>query len=445
MNFKIVWYRWALVAAVGVGIGALACGGDGGTGPGTKVGGGIDSIPASVQVTLSLDTLDAIGATSQASATAANDSGRTLSVTFTYTSSDVAIATVDDNGLVTAVGNGDVSITATVQSVSDNALLAIAQRATSVTVSPASPAAINPGETQQFTAEAFDANSNAISGVNFLWVSSNHNVATVDQSGLATGHAGGTVSITAAGQGEPGSASLQVTGVQFGNPSQVVFTVQPSGGTAGEAFSPAVEIELRDAQDRIVTDSRDPVTLSINNNSGSLYGTKTVNAVNGIVSFSGLWVDKVGSGYTLTASSGTLTPDESGGFDIAPAAASGLEFSTQPPDIEGNDVFTAEVRITDAYGNVVTGATEPITVEIDRRGTFGANANLFGTPTIAAVGGVASFTDLKVDVPGSGYTLSARSGTFSPASSSEFQVSLTFAQIDGGWDHTCGVTTNGSA
>ncbi|MFD1808004.1 hypothetical protein ACFSHQ_07035 [Gemmobacter lanyuensis] len=45
------------------------------------------------------------------------------------------------------------------------------------------------------------------------------------------------------------------------------------------------------------------MTLAIGTNAGSgtLSGTKTVNAVNGVATFSGLSIDKAATGYTLTA------------------------------------------------------------------------------------------------------------------------------------------------
>ena len=69
-----------------------------------------------------------------------------------------------------------------------------------VEVSPSS-ATINSGAQQQFTARAFDSNNNQISGVVFSWASSDTNVATIDQNGLATGAAAGTTEIRATGRG----------------------------------------------------------------------------------------------------------------------------------------------------------------------------------------------------------------------------------------------------
>lgn len=82
--------------------------------------------------------------------------------------------------------------------------------AATVTVAPAT-ASIIAGSTQQFTATAKDANG-AIVATTFTWSSSNTAVATVDGSGLATGIAAGSATITAtSANGTSGSSALTVT------------------------------------------------------------------------------------------------------------------------------------------------------------------------------------------------------------------------------------------
>jgi hypothetical protein len=77
---------------------------------------------------------------------------------------------------------------------------------------------------------------------------------------------------------------------------------------------------VRDATGVLVPTSRDAVTLAISANpgSGTLSGTRTVNAVNGIASFAGLSIDQTAVGYTLRASSGSLTAATSAPFCVSP-------------------------------------------------------------------------------------------------------------------------------
>ena len=65
---------------------------------------------------------------------------------------------------------------------------------------PISPT-IDAGAKQQFTAKAFDAANQEVSGVIFAWQSSNTAVATIDQGGLATSSTVGVTQITASGRG----------------------------------------------------------------------------------------------------------------------------------------------------------------------------------------------------------------------------------------------------
>src|SRR5262249_7623431 len=56
------------------------------------------------------------------------------------------------------------------------------------------------GAKQQFTARAFDAENQEVTGVIFTWQSSNTSVAAIDQAGLATSSTAGKTQITATGR-----------------------------------------------------------------------------------------------------------------------------------------------------------------------------------------------------------------------------------------------------
>lgn len=78
-----------------------------------------------------------------------------------------------------------------------------------VSVSPAT-ATIKKGETQQFTATVTDANGDTVTDATIEWVSSDELVATVDETGLATGVEAGDAAINAAADGISGSAALTI-------------------------------------------------------------------------------------------------------------------------------------------------------------------------------------------------------------------------------------------
>src|SRR5439155_908344 len=70
---------------------------------------------------------------------------------------------------------------------------------------------------------------------------------------------------------------------------------------------------------------------------------------------------------------------------------------------------------------------------------------LAGTTTVNAVDGIATFADLSVDLPGSGYTLAVTASGLTGAASTAFAVHLTFATVSAGDNHTCGLTTSHAA
>ena len=92
----------------------------------------------------------------------------------------------------------------------------------------------------------------------------------------------------------------------------------PSDTPAGGTISPAVRVSVEDASGSVVATDNSNVTLAIGTNpaGGTLSGTRTVAAVNGVATFNNLSIDKAGVGYTLTATDGSLTSATSGTFNI---------------------------------------------------------------------------------------------------------------------------------
>ncbi|UCG86403.1 MAG: Ig-like domain-containing protein, partial [Gemmatimonadota bacterium] len=189
------------------------------------VTGGISTI----EVTPSAASLTALGETVPFSAVAKDGAGNVVSgVSFTWGSTDEAVATVSAAGVATAVGNGSVQITASAGGVTGSAGLTVSQAVSSIVVTPAVGNIPTIGGTLQFSAEARDANGNALTTQpTFFWASNNQPVATVDASGLATAQAEGSAQITATAGGAVGVANLTVAQTV----SSIVVT--PAAATLG--------------------------------------------------------------------------------------------------------------------------------------------------------------------------------------------------------------------
>ena len=211
----------------------------------------------------------------------------------------------------------------------------------------------------------------------------------------------------------------------FGTAAKLAFLTQPVGSSAGGVM-PAVRVAVQDAQGNIVANSTQSVTVAIGTNpaSGVLGGTLTVSAVNGIATFNNLSVSVASSGYTLTASGGTLTTGTSSAFTVtAVGPASKLAFSAQPSNVvAGASINPAiKVQVLDANGALVTSSSQQITLAVE---TNPGSGTLSGTVTINATGGEATFGNISINKSGSGYTLSASApGTsITNVSSSAFNV-----------------------
>ena len=295
------------------------------------------------------------------------------------------------------------------------------QTVVTVAVTPASPT-LTAGATQQFTFEARDADNVVVTNPPVLWVSNNHTVATISSTGLATTLTSGTAVISAVAKGTPGNATLTANPMA---PTKLVFTTQPANTTAGQSMA-SIQVAIQNPQNQTAsTDNTTQVTIAFGTNAGSgtLGGTKTVTVANGVASFTTLNVDRTGTGYTLTATSGTLTAATSTGFNITPAGASALAFIVQPSTVTaGSPISPAvQVEVRDGLGNRAVGANDPVAIAIGNNA--GPGGVLSGTKTVNAINGVASFSGLSIDRNGTGYTLAASSGSLTGATSAAFNIS----------------------
>jgi hypothetical protein len=149
-------------------------------------------------------------------------------------------------------------------------------------------------------------------------------------------------------------------------------------------------------------------------------------------------------------------------FQIDPASAGNLSgtvtgtcslaFSAQPGGAAAGNVIGSgfnssggpvQVEILDGTGHLATAATAPVSVAI---GSNPGPGSLSGTTTVNANAGVAPFSDLSINAPGIGYTLTATSPGIAATTSTDFTI---YGSI-GGCSTSCSgssssKTTTGSA
>jgi hypothetical protein len=213
-------------------------------------------------------------------------------------------------------------------------------------------------------------------------------------------------------------------------PAKVVFIQQPTSTAQGAFTSPAVTVAVQDAScNTVTTDNTTQITLAIGANSGSgiLSGTKTVTVVNGIATFSDLSINHATTNYTLVASSSELTSATSSSFNISPVLTQ-LGFVQQPTNGYTNTNLSPAitVQLLDANGELVSQSGVSITIAI---GANPSSATLSGTLTRTTTNGVATFSNLKINNAGTGYTLVASSSGLTAATSTTFNIALAPTQL----------------
>lgn len=176
---------------------------------------------SSVHVSPKVDTIyvtDTIRAADRVffSAFAVGKHGAVLPLTqFSWATSDPSIASVDSSGVVTPKTTGTVEITASADKIG-RATLVILPATMIVSVSPSIDTILvgdpidSTRDTLRLTATARDLSGALLTGVAFLWQSSETSVATVDNSGLVRAVGIGTTTITVSSSGHHGSAEVHV-------------------------------------------------------------------------------------------------------------------------------------------------------------------------------------------------------------------------------------------
>ncbi len=208
------------------------------------------------------------------------------------------------------------------------------------------------------------------------------------------------------------------------SPYELFFAQHPENTTAGETI-PSIVIEIQDSQGNLIEVATDEVTIDIDNDptsSATLSGTTTKAAIDGVVTFDNLSIDKAGEGYTLITTADGMESVTSSSFNILAGDPYQLFFEQQPTDIAINEEIDPPilVRIEDSQGNLVETATNEVTIDIDNDPT--GSAILSGTTSKAAIDGIATFDNLSIDEVGSGYTLIITAEGLENATSDTFDI-----------------------
>jgi hypothetical protein len=227
---------------------------------------------------------------------------------------------------------------------------------------------------------------------------------------------GGGVTATAAGlAGSP--VSFTSTAIAS-TAAKLAIVTQPANVAAGAGIAPSIVVQALDSVNNPVTTFAGSVSLAIGTNPGAatLGGTTTVTASGGVATFTGISLNKAGTGYTLVASAGGLTAIGTTTFNVTNGAAAALSVSggnNQTGSVVSALGSALAVTVTDAGGNPVSGVTVNWSVAGGggSLGTLSSVTNGAGvastTWTLGALAGLQSVTASAAGLAGSPATFSA--------------------------------------
>jgi uncharacterized protein YjdB len=290
-----------------------------------------------------------VGQAVQLTATPKDASGNPLSGrTVTWATTNGAVATVNSSGLVSAVTAGVATISAASEGQGGAAAITVtAVPVVSVTVSPPT-ASVQVGQTVQLTGTPRDAGGSPLSGRAVTWTTSNASIATVNASGLVSGVAPGSATITAMSEGQSATAAITVTAVP-------VASVAVTPATASMAVGQTVQLTAT------------PKDASGKPLSGRIVTWATTNAAVATVNGSGLVSGVAAGGATITATSEgqngsaaiTVTVVPVASVTVTPSTASAqvgqtVQLTATPKDAGGSPLSGRVVTWTTSNTSVAT-------------------------------------------------------------------------------------------
>jgi uncharacterized protein YjdB len=416
---------------------------------------------SSVQISVPSSTL-LVGVEMQATATPVDESGQPISgKTIAWQSANPSVATVNNTGVVKGINEGEVNISAIVDGMFASQRIAVKGRTpTAISITPGSPS-VTVGQQAQLVAKVLDQKGVEMTGQPIAWSSANAGVASISSSGVLSGIAAGSTTISVTSGTLSATAAATVV-----NAPVASVRVSPSSTTLTAGGSTTLTAEALDGSGNVLAgravswSSQSPIVATVNS-SGVLTavagGSTTINAT----------IEGKSGSVAVTVNTAPQTP-------VAAVAVS-LSKTT----LNVGETSQASATLTDAAGKTLTGrqvtwsSLDTSVAKVSSAGlvtAFGAGTvaimarseNVSGaaalnvnTPTLAAVSRV------RVDVPtqnlkvgesaqtvitlydAAGNVLSGRTITYSTEDPSVLSVSATGVVKGMGAGHTRMIATSG--
>lgn len=197
------------------------------------------------------------------------------------------------------------------------------------------------------------------------------------------------------------AAGLSADSLAFNVTGKLAFATVPSS-KANALFS--VTVNIQDGNGNPENHFTGPVNLTLSPQTmppgAVLTGLKTVNASSGAAVFNNLSLNVIGANYRLDAT-GAGAGAESNAFNIT----ADLAFAPIPTN-HATEPFTVTVTVKDGTGNALPTYNGPVYLTYNE-GSLGPAAYFFGQTTVNAASGLATFKNLMIDTPATGYSFTA--------------------------------------
>ena len=250
-------------------------------------------------------------------------------------------------------------------------------------------------------------------------VSAIDGIAVFNSTGLAGPAGTYTLIYTATLAVGPRSASQSIT---LAPGAAASYIVSPSASNPAVGTVVTITAQLVDSHNSPISSAGKVVTWSVTGQNGSFSAATSQTDASGraTVSYTADTVD--GKTGTITATDNSSISGSTTVMTVAGPAAK-LAFNVQPSAAGWRTVMQRAVVVTiqDRYSNTVTSGATPVTLSIDANP--GGATITGGGPIPGSTSGIATFPDLMLDQPGSGYTLRASSPGLTSATSATFDVS----------------------
>lgn len=374
-------------------------------------GGGVDLVvppqPPTVSVTSGTGATSIVSGSTLALVVQVRDGrGQVVSApSVSWSSSNAAVLSVSQSGVVTGAITGRATITASSLGVSGGLEITVTPGQPTQLAMRAQPGGARAGApfTTAASVEVRDAAGNVVSNPSVP-------VAAALASGGGTLR-GTTTLVTSAGvatfadlavDGAMGARTLSFTSpgltaatttafsVDAGAAAVLAIRTQPAGAEAGRALLTQPVIEVQDAFGNVVAGSTASVRASVQGG-GTVSGTTSVTPVNGIATFTTLAIGGVIGTRSLVFDATGLQSATSQSFALQPGPAAQLAVIRAAAGAGLNGPFTTQpiLEVRDAFDNVSTAAIA-ITAGITAGG-----GTLTGA-TVTATAGRATFTSLGI-------------------------------------------------